>query len=421
MSGPSEVGSRFMLTRAAAAMGSQVANAGTSLALQLIAAHSLGLAGYGAFALCLSLLTTATALYTGYVGDGIVVLGREAQPVRTGLATSALTLLGLSFAAAVVLVFVLHLGGAWVALTYAVMVVGWLTEETGRRILEARLEFFALVLNDTVYAVATLATVAVIVFTGHHLTLLLLLFSMTVGAVAAIATATVQLPAAEYRELRLGRDGVRTVARFSIWRSLQASLRPTQLLLARIALLQLVSLAAVGGVEAGRLVMAPVQTVINGAGGLLLSTSAQTERGAMTARERLAEWSTGILVAVTVLTGLVAGVLAHPVGVIMTGHPVPPLLIFGWTVYLTTWAAVLPCVTELVARKLTRTVFNIRVADTVIGLAALLVGLACGSSADWTPWLLSIGGVVSAWWMWRETLRSRQSARTRMLAEVPHA
>lgn len=404
---PVDLGGRVMARRAGAALGSQVANAGSSLVLQLIAAHSLGLTGYGAFALCLSLLVSATALYTGYVGDALTILGREQRTIRTGLATSALGLLALCFGLAVLLVFVLHLGGAWIAVTYAVMVVGWLVEETGRRVLEARLQFWALMVNDIVYAAATLTAVAVIVFTGHHLTLLLLLFAMTVGAVVAIGVATVQLPRAEYQGLRLGRDGLREVARFSVWRALQASLRPLQLLLARVVLLQLVSLSAVGAVEAGRLIMAPVQSVINGAGGVLLSTSARAERGAGTVRARLAEWATGILVAITIGVGAIAAALAHPFGRLVTGHPVSPVLVLGWTVYLTTWAASLPFVTELVARKLTRQVFNYRVIDTVLGLAALVIALALGAGAVWTPWLISTGGLLGAYLTFRLAVRTR--------------
>ena len=404
---PIDLGGRVMARRAGAALGSQVANAGSSLVLQLIAAHSLGLAGYGAFALCLSLLTSATALYTGYVGDALTILGRQQRVIRTGLATSALGLLALCFGLAVLLVFVLHLGGAWIAVTYAVMVVGWLIEETGRRVLEARLEFWALMCNDIVYAIATLAAVSVIVFTGHHLTLLLLLFAMAVGAVVAIGVATVQLPRSEYRGLRLGREGLREVASFSVWRALQASLRPLQLLLARVLVLQLVSLSAVGAVEAGRLIMAPVQSVINGAGGVLLSTSARAERGAGTVRARLAEWATGILVAITVVVGVVAAALAHQFGRIVTGHAVSPLLVLGWTVYLTTWAASLPFVTELVARKRTREVFNYRVIDTVLGLGTLVVALAIGVGAVWTPWLISTGGLLGAYLTFRLAVRTR--------------
>lgn len=405
-----ELAPRRMVGRAAAAMVSQVCTAGSSLVLQLIAAHTLGLAGYGAFALCLSLLTSATALYTGYVGDGLTVLDRFDARLRSGIGSSAVLLLAVCGALAIGLVLILHLGGVFVAVVYAVMVLGWLVEETGRRILMARLEFWGLVVNDAVYGVVSLAAVAAVVVTGHHLSLLSLLACMAAGALAAILTAVVQLPGTEFERLHLGRTELRAVASFSVWRALQASLRPAQLLSARVMLLQLISLSTVGAVEAGRLVVAPIQSVINGAGGFLLSTSAYSERHPELSSRRLAERATALLVLLTLVGGAGAAALSHPLGKLMAGRPVPATLVLGWTLYLVTWAATLPYVTELVARRRTRAVFNIRLADTLVGVAAMLVGLLGGVDPVWTPWLLSTGGVLSAWLTRRLALRTRDDS-----------
>ena len=109
------------------------------------------------------------------------------------------------------------------------------------------------------------------------------------------------------------------------------SLIPAQLLIARIIVLQLVSLAAVGAVEAGRLVVAPIQTVINGAGGFLLSSAAERERRPQDTSRRMAERAVLLLVVITILGGCLAAALAHPLGRLMTGRAVSPTLVLGWT------------------------------------------------------------------------------------------
>ncbi|HEY4022482.1 MAG TPA: hypothetical protein VGM75_27580, partial [Pseudonocardiaceae bacterium] len=86
--------------RAAAPLISQGINAGGSLLLQIAAARTLGLAAYGSFAVCLALLSAATALYTGYVGDSLAVLDRHDRETRATLVASAITLFIAAFAIA---------------------------------------------------------------------------------------------------------------------------------------------------------------------------------------------------------------------------------------------------------------------------------------------------------------------------------
>ena len=410
---------RRLFSRAAGAMTSQVVTAGGSLVLQLVAAHTLGLARYGAFALCLSLLASATALYSGYVGDGLTVLDRRDPVLRQGLATSAAMLLLACAGLAITLVLTLHLGSVALSLIYALMVVLWLVEETGRRVLMARLQFWQLVVNDATYTLVTLAVVTIVAAAGYTLSLGTILAAMAIGALAAIVLARFQLPSVEYAVTRLGRAGLRPVVSFAAWRSLQVSLRPAQLLFARVILLQLVSLSAVGAVEAGRLVVAPIQTVINGAGGFLLSTSAEAGHGLPQSQRRIAQQATLLLVAVTVLAGCAAALLAHPLGRLVAGRPVPPVLVLGWTLYLATWAASLPFVTELVVRKLTRPVFVIRLADSLLGIAALAVGLTTGASHNLSPWLLSTGGVVSVVWTRQLAVRTRPAPTAAAPSPLP--
>ncbi|MGH3622960.1 MAG: hypothetical protein ACRDQ5_14375, partial [Sciscionella sp.] len=107
---------RRLAGRVTAPLLSQALTAGTSLLLQVVAARELGLAGYGAFALCLGFLASTTALYTAYIGDSVAVLDRHHPPTRVVLVTSALAALGLSFALGAAVVCLLGHGDLRTAL-----------------------------------------------------------------------------------------------------------------------------------------------------------------------------------------------------------------------------------------------------------------------------------------------------------------
>ena len=397
---------RRLASGAAAVSASQAITAGGSLVLQIIAARHLGLAGYGAFALCLSLLSSAVALYTGYVGDALTVLDRRDPLVRRPLAFSAIVALALCFALAFTMVLVLNLGDVRIALIYAVMILLWLVEETGRRVLMARLEFWRLVANDATYMAVTLVALGAMVATGAKLSLGLMLACMAAGATVAIILARLQLPAREYRDLSPTIEGSVAVGQFALWRSLQSTLRPTQLLVARVLILQLGSLAAVGVVEAGRLVVAPIQTVLNGASSFLLSTGAEGARS-KGRNHRLNQQASLVLVTMTLVGGGLAALLSHPLGRLMAGRPVSALLILGWTGYMAMWAASLPFTAELTVRKLSWPVFLARSVENVAGLAILGAVLLGGASSSLAPWILSAPALINTWYLRRLAVRTR--------------
>jgi O-antigen/teichoic acid export membrane protein len=407
--------------RAAAPLISQGINAGGSLLLQIVAARTLGLAAYGSFAVCLALLSAATALYTGYVGDSLAVLDRHDRDTRATLAASAITL----FAAAFVISFgtvvlLLHSPGA--ALVFAVMTVLWLMEETFRRILIARLEFWKLVGNDSSYNMVALVIVGVLLLVARHVTLGGIFAAMAVGAATAVVVGIVQVPRAERANLRPGWPAMRAVATFAAWRSLHAALRPTALLLSKALVISMISLSAAGVLEAGRLVVAPLQVVINGAGSFLLAAfaksqhSAAGERGKAARNNRMARYAVWLLLATVIVCGSILALLAGPAGRIMTGRPVDPLLVFGWTAYLAVWAVGLPYISEVVARKHSRAVFVARLVDSVLGLGLAGIALALGSGVTVVPWLMAFGGLYSVWRVVRLAIRTRAPAPVTELA-----
>jgi O-antigen/teichoic acid export membrane protein len=229
-----------------------------------------------------------------------------------------------------------------------------------------------------------------------------------------------QLPVAEWTGFRPGTYGLRKVVGFAAWRSAHAGLRPLALLIARLLVLHLISAAAVGRLEAARLLVAPAQTLINGAGSFLLSTFAETERakdGGRAQRRRSRQQvgrAVWLLGAGTVATGLVSLLLFDQLTALVAGDEfdVSPVAFLGWTVYVATWAMTLPYVSETVARKLSREVFLIRVVDSVIGLALVAgVLIADRTAVNAVPWLLSVGGVVGAVLLRRLAVSSRRQLR----------
>ncbi|GAA2795904.1 hypothetical protein [Saccharopolyspora taberi] len=394
------------LAAKAAPVLSQGITAGTSLVLQILAARALGLAEFGAFALLLALLVTASGLYTGGVGDALAVLDRHDPATRAGIAASALGCWALCLAVAVGTALVVAEGEPWVAAAFAAMVVLRLAAETARRLLMARLEFWRLVVNDTAHLVVTLVAVGIFAATGR-ITLLGLLASMAMGAGAAVLTGILQLPADELRRVRPGRAALAQVLSFAAWRSLQAALRPAALLASRVLVSAFLSLAAVGALEAGRLVVAPLQVVINGAGGFLLSDFAARERQSAARAHGRASRAAKILLLGTGIGGISLALLSNPLGRLLTGSEVDPLLVLGWVAYLMSWAAGLPHVTEAVARRKAREVFLIRLVDSLLGLALVAAALLWWDGVAVVPWLMACGGAYSSWRVRRLAIRSR--------------
>jgi O-antigen/teichoic acid export membrane protein len=404
---------------AGGAIAAQLVTAGGSFLLQVLAARSLGPAGYGRYALCVAVVVTVTAVQTGWVGDSLTVLDRHDRELRRALATCLALSVGLGLALGTLTGLLLGLP-AVPALLLGGLLAGWLVEESGRRLLMARLEFWRLVLNDCGYLLVTLLVLAAAAVGGVEPTLGLFLGAMAAGASAAVLLALVQLPKSEWTGLRPGLAGLRRLAAFAAWRSAQAGLRPAALLTARLLVLNLVSAAAVGGLEAARLLVAPAQTVINGAGSFLLPTFAKAERAADPRRavrrrsRRYVTRAAWLLGTGTVGVGLVSLVFLDPLSSLVTGgdFAVSPVAFLGWTAYVATWAVTLPYVSETVARQLSRQVFRARAVDSLIGVLLSAAVLAVNPAAvDLVPWLLAAGGVVGVVLLRRLAVSSRPEVR----------
>ncbi|WP_163569527.1 polysaccharide biosynthesis protein [Fodinicola feengrottensis] len=121
-------GRGLLARRASSALVSQGITAFASLVLQLVAARTLGAAGLGLYALCVSVLITATALYTGWVGDSVTVLDRFEPQIRAAISVSVIIGAAGGFLAG--LAYLLFFGGGTLSAAFllGVLITCWLLE-----------------------------------------------------------------------------------------------------------------------------------------------------------------------------------------------------------------------------------------------------------------------------------------------------
>lgn len=379
-------------------MSSQFIAAGGSLILQVFAARSLGANGYGAFAIVTATLVAINAIHSGWVGDALIVLDRFDRSIRGGLELSQVIGTGLGFAAAAAVVLALQLVHVAGAVLFAVMVALWLTEELGRRLFMARREFWLLALNDALYVAATLAALSLCAVVLDQLTLVTFVVAMATGSVVATAHAIVQLPATEFRTASLSVSGLREVTRFAVWRAAQAGLKPLVLLCVRVAVASFASRAVLGAIEAARLLLAPATSFVSGVGSYLLSHySPNTGEGPPVVRPKTVYKAMGVLVAIVLIIGAVALALLEPLTSMLTSgrYPIDAVVVVGWICYAVAFAAGVPPSLVLVARRASRQVFLVRIADSAVGLS-LVVTVLLFDTVRLVPYALAAGGLLGA-------------------------
>ncbi|MFN8050386.1 MAG: hypothetical protein U0Q22_03030 [Acidimicrobiales bacterium] len=377
---------------ASAAMTSQGVVAGSSFALQALALHELHAVGLGVYTILANgLLVTATALHTGWIGDPLVLLDRHEPRIRRALvATSGFSAV-LSFLFGLVGAVVFAGLGVRSAALFGLATVLWLVEETGRRLLMARLEFAKLVANDVAYAVAALGVAGVITF-GSRLTMDWLVFAMACGSAASIVVVVFQLPRHELALPARGSIAYRELADVSTWRSGQLMMRPLGMLMVRVAVASIVSKAALGLMESGRLLTAPILTAANGFGGFTLPFfTRKRDEGDLRMPTVMAFAAVSALGAALYIP--VAFLLAPSFERWTDSPTLPTALIVSWCLYTMAYAANIPIVNALTALMFSRTVFWGRVVDSiVIVIAAVIVVEVDG--INWVPTAMTFGLVL---------------------------
>ena len=151
---------RNVVGGAGAAIASQGVVAASSLALQMLALSRLGNQGLAIFALLVpGIMVTATALHTGWIGDPLVLLDRHDPPIRRALVRASAISVFASYAFGFVGALIFTDVSVKTAAIFGAAQVVWLIEETGRRLLMARLEFVKLLVNDIAYAVVAVGAI----------------------------------------------------------------------------------------------------------------------------------------------------------------------------------------------------------------------------------------------------------------------
>ena len=373
--------------------------------LQLVVSRSQGDARLGQFALLLGTLITLNAVQSGWIGDSLTVLDRHDPAVRAALWRYQVM--------AWVLLAAIAGGVAWAvpgvdpgtAVLFAVVMVLWATEETGRRLLIARRQFWALAVNDVAYAVGAITTLLAAVATDRSMSLDLVLVAMAVGALTAIGVAAIQLPGDEVRPARGTRPAMREVASFAFWRSLQVGLRPGALAITRFVVAAAASTAVLGQLEAARIVTAPVLTLMGGVGVYLLPTYSQAAKEGRPPRPSVLSMM-GLLAAVPLVYVALVLLVKEPVVEILTDgrYAVSATAIICWGWYAAAFGAGIPPAHAVTATERSRLAFGLRAVDNGVGVA-LAVVIALAGHMSWVPLGLAIGGVVGAGLLLRASRR----------------
>jgi len=379
---------------AVGALAGQISAAIGSFALQILAARTLGATGLGTFAFLYGALIMATALSSGLIGDTLTVLDRHEPRIRSALWQVGWT--AVTGTAVIGFLLATHrlstTGAVWFALALATFMI----EDLGRRLLMATLHFWSLVPVDVVAFVVSMGVLGACALNGP-LQVEQFLAAITIGQAAATVLAIRLLPATERSRIPRVRGGWRPVLGFGLWRAAQQFVRPTMLNAARAIVLVAAGTAAVGQLEAARILVAPALVMVQGLGSYLFSSYA-ADRHVPTAELRdRADRAALILLGSAVLVGGVAGVVLPTVGGWLTGgrYTLSLLAVLGWACYAASVAAVLPYGSLAAVRGRQQWLLLIRIIDSVLSLAIAAVALlVIGTGAAWLPWLLSIGSFV---------------------------
>jgi O-antigen/teichoic acid export membrane protein len=400
------IGDRFgrLLSSAGGAVTVQFVTAGGSLVVQALAARSLGADGYGGYALFVAVLVMITSVQTAFVGDTLTVYDRFEPRVRGALLLSVAGTVALGALVGAVVAVALGLAGPAGIAWFALLVALWLVNETGRRLFTARMEFWRLAVDDICYLLVTLGALGAALALGVTASVELLLAAMCAGCAASIVLARLRLPAEEFARAPLRGTALREIIGFAWWRSVQAAIRPTALLASRVLVVAFASTSVLAGIEAARLMLAPAMTFVNGSGWFLLGDFAKAEREGRPMRAVRALRACVLMAGIALVMGVAGIALAGPLGPVVTGgdFEVDGTALIGWGVYAVCFACTLPLASLATARKRSRSVFAIRGAEALTGLAVLTVLLVVDEgNAVYAPYCLGAGGIVSAALLWR--------------------
>jgi hypothetical protein len=383
------------MSKPVAAMVSQGIVAASSLLLQVVASRR-GAEGLGRFSLLVGVLITLNSVASGWIGDSLTVLDRFELGIRRALFHYQFLALVIAFAVGFGIGGVVDGVDRGTAIWFGAACALWGLEETGRRLLIARRQFWALVANDASYALGSFGYVFTVVGMGAEITIRHLVIALAVGALTAIVVAAGQLPDKELALPLTVPAKFREVASFAVWRSAQVGLRPGALAVARGVVSVVGGVAAVGQLEGARLVVAPVLTLANGAGVYLLPTYTHAVRERRPFRPKV-PLAMGLLVVVCGLYGALAVVFLDPLSQLLTDgtYEVSVVAVVAWVAFSAGFAGGIPAGNAVVAQGRSRLAFWFRSIDALVGVA-VASAFAVAHAYRLVPAGLAVGTAVGA-------------------------
>ena len=206
-----------------------------------------------------------------------------------------------------------------------------------------------------------------------------MVMSLLAGAIVAIGVAMIQLPRVELIRGPIARARMQELASFASWRAIQVGLRPGTLAVMRAVVASTASLTALGELETARLLVAPVLTVVNGAGVYLLPTYADQVKRRLAFRPAVGR-AMVIVGCLAAAYGLIAlwfrdlllDVLTDGSTSVTTGA------IVSWVTFSLAFGLGIPAGSAMVALGHSRRTFTIRAIDAGVGITAAAVFAAVG-------------------------------------------
>ena len=387
----------WMRAPAVGGMAAQGSQALASFALQFIIARYLGLEGLGKFAVLFGVILLATSVNSGFVGDSLTVLDRSQPSVRAGLQW---WLAFLAIGTGVACSFVTLVTGFLTpveALAFGLATTTFLVEDTVRRLLMATMQFWRIVVVDLTAMVASLIVILGAAV-ADNLSLAVMLFALAVGQVAAIVIGWVLLPRSERTIVRMRAPAIGAIANYGTWRALQQAVRTGTVALVRVMCLLVVASAAVGGLEAARIYMAPAVLAVYGVNSYLFASYAAAPTAPVERLLGLADRHVVKLLAGVTLFGLV-GVLAIPVlGPVLTDgkYELSKIAVAGWAAFAATIAGVTPYAQLASVRGRHVSVFVLRLVDSVLALLTIYLVVAVTRSVQWAPMIMAAWSILFA-------------------------
>jgi O-antigen/teichoic acid export membrane protein len=259
----------------------------------------------------------------------------------------------------------------------------------------ANRRFHSVVVVDLTYAAVAVLVIAG-AYVGGSVTLVTMFAAIAVGQVAALLLGVALMPIADRYLVPLRGDRVlRELIGFGGWRAMHLSVGPLKLWVIRLMVSGAAGFAAVGQLEANRLVMAPLMLAVQGAGSALLVSQAALVRRSPDLARRQADRDAATLALMVgvALLALLAGRV--PISTLLLGSTdlIDPWLLAGWGVVAVGMALNVPYSNLTAVSGAPRLAFALRVWDlglAVLGVAALMALLP---AEDWLPLVpLLIGG-----------------------------